>query len=186
VKITVSQCGGRAPVIASISAAPPTGQTAFGVGSLVSLTAGVTDPDNLTTDQVCATGLNQTITYLWKMIGQPPASTASLNNPNAAAPSFVADINGDYTVRLVTTDSTGRSSIPFDQKITVSLCGANAPTITSISPVSEQLAVGKTIQMTAIVGDADNDTSCAAQGTPHQALAYACRCRSCPTAAGRP
>src|SRR5207244_4780649 len=75
--------------------------------------------------------------------------------------------------RLVTTDSTGRSSAPFDQKITVSACGSNAPTVTSISPVSEQLAVGKTIQMTAIVDDADNDLACAAQGTPAQTLNYA-------------
>src|SRR5260221_7192752 len=165
VKVPVSLCGGRAPVfgaagVSAQDAAHPTITDNFAVGATVVLASDVKDPDTLTTDQVCAASQSQALTYSWKLIGQPAASAASLNNTTASSPSFVADVPGTYSLRLVVTDSTNRSSVPFDQTFTVSQCGSNAPTITSVAPISSQFAVGKTIQMTATPDDADNTSSC--------------------------
>lgn len=176
-RILVSKCGGRAPVfgtggVTARDAARPATTNNFAVGATVVLASDVSDPDNATIDQVCTASQNQALTYSWKLIGQPAASAASLNNTTASSPSFVADVAGSYTIRLVATDSTNRSSVPFDQTLTVSPCGANAPTVTAVAPVTEQLAVGKTIQMTATPDDADNSTACQAVLGAPQTFSY--------------
>ena len=167
VKVTVSACGGRAPVfgtaaITAKDAARSTVTDNFAVGATIVLASDVSDPDNSTTDHVCTTALTQAVSYQWKLIGQPAASTATLNNATAASPSFVADVPGSYTLRLVATDSTGRASTPFDQSFTVSPCGSAAPTAGTITPVSEIKAVGTTVQLTAFPDTADNSTACQA------------------------
>ena len=177
VVVTVSKCGGRAPVFGSNAvvakdAARPTITNNFAVGATIVLSSDVSDPDNSTTDGVCSTAQNQAVSYSWKLIGQPAASAATLNNSTASSPSFVADVAGTYTVRLVATDSTGRSSVPFDQTFTVSTCGSNAPTITSVAPISEQAAVGKTVQLNAVTDDADNSATCQAVLGSLQTFSY--------------
>ena len=176
-KVMVSDCGGRAPVfgtsgVTARDAARPTTTGNFAVGATVVLASDVSDPDNSSTDGVCTASQNQALTYSWKLIGQPAASAAALNNATASSPSFVADVAGSYTVRLVATDSTNRSSVPFDQTFTVSTCGSNAPTVASVAPVTEQLAVGMTIQMTATPDDADNSTACQAVLGALQTFSY--------------
>jgi len=43
------------------------------------------------------------LTYLWSL-QRPTASTATLDDPTAATPTFVADVAGDYVARLVVND----------------------------------------------------------------------------------
>lgn len=181
--ITVSKCGGRAPVFganaitaASKDASNNTITGGFPVGATITLASDVSDPDNSTTDSVCSASQNQAISYLWKLVGQPAASTAALNNPTASSPSFVADVDGTYTVRLVATDSTNRSTPPQDATFTVSKCGENSPVVTQMGPAadSEQPAVGLVVHLSATFTDADRDTTaCAAVVSPPQTFAYA-------------
>ncbi|MCA1826664.1 MAG: hypothetical protein LC689_06955, partial [Myxococcales bacterium] len=175
-KVTVSKCGGRAPVFGSNAiiakdAGRSTVTNNFAVGATVVLSSDVSDPDNSTTDQVCQAAQNQAVSYQWKLVGIPAGSAATLNNSTASSPSFVADVSGTYLVRLIATDSTNRASAPFDQTFTVGTCGANAPTI-SASPVTEQLAVGTTIQMSAVADDADNGAGCQAVLGAPQTFSY--------------
>src|ERR1041384_5025274 len=139
--ITVSKCGGRAPVFGNSAVTAKDAQNNsitnnFAVGATITLASDVSDPDNSTTDSVCTASQNQAVSYLWKLVGQPAASSATLNNPTASSPSFVADVAGTYTVRLVATDSTNRATPPQDQTFTVSSCGANAPTVANVAPVT--------------------------------------------------
>ena len=46
----------------------------------------------------------QTLTYLWVLVSAPAGSTAFLSNPNVVAPTFVADVEGDYEVELTVND----------------------------------------------------------------------------------
>jgi hypothetical protein len=45
-----------------------------------------------------------TLTYLWNIVSKPAGSSATLSNPASPTPTFVADINGDYTVNLTVSD----------------------------------------------------------------------------------
>ncbi|RLC34233.1 hypothetical protein DRH14_03420 [Candidatus Shapirobacteria bacterium] len=44
------------------------------------------------------------LTYLWSFVTRPADSTAILSEPNAATPSFIADVSGTYVVGLVVND----------------------------------------------------------------------------------
>lgn len=44
------------------------------------------------------------ITYAWDILSAPPGSAATLEGADAATPSFVADVHGDYLLQLVVSD----------------------------------------------------------------------------------
>lgn len=50
------------------------------------------------------------IHYQWELLSTPVGSTASLQNANTAVPTLVADIPGDYLVRVEVSDATGYST----------------------------------------------------------------------------
>lgn len=52
------------------------------------------------------------ITYLWSMSVKPEGSTAVLDDPTSATPTFLADKYGMYEITLVVTDSFGAQSEP--------------------------------------------------------------------------
>ena len=45
-----------------------------------------------------------TLTYRWSLLARPLGSNSTLDDPNASAPSFVADVAGDYVAQLVVSD----------------------------------------------------------------------------------
>ena len=51
-----------------------------------------------------------TLTYLWTMTSKPSGSEAVLNSTTSVAPSFFADVAGQYSVSLVVNDGTAASS----------------------------------------------------------------------------
>jgi hypothetical protein len=56
------------------------------------------------------------IDYAWSLISRPTGSTAFLDDPASATPTFMADVHGDYTLGLTVTDRFGVSS---DQDLVV-------------------------------------------------------------------
>ena len=159
-RITASKCGERAPINGALVAAP-VGGTVIGVGTLVQVSAPLlVQPDNSTVDGICGASQNKTLTYSWRMISQPASSTAALNNATADKPSFTPDVDGDYALRLVTTDSTNRASAPTDLTVTASKCGSNVPVVSLISPGTERPGVGTSIQLSSTVTDADTSAAC--------------------------
>ena len=154
VTITASKCGDSAPIAGGLQQTP----ASPGVGSIVTLSApSAADPDNTVPGACGTTPLSQKLSYSWKLIAQPASSTATLNNPNAIQPSFTPDVDGDYSFRLVITDSTSRASDPEDLKVTVSKCGEAAPVINSITSNAERPGVGANIQLSASVTNPDAD-----------------------------
>lgn len=92
---------------------------AVGVGQTVTLNgSGSTDPEG------------SPLTYAWSFVSKPAGSAATLSDPAAVQPTFVADVVGDYVVGLVVSDGTLSSTNP-----------ANA-TITAQSPVGGGLPGG--------------------------------------------
>ena len=59
------------------------------------------------------------LTYSWAFVSLPAGSSVVLNDPNIVNPSFVADVVGQYVVRLVVTDSAGLNSDPSDPSATL-------------------------------------------------------------------
>jgi hypothetical protein len=68
------------------------------------------------------------ITYLWTL-SRPAGSSAELDDPSSATPSFTADVNGDYTATLVVRDGELNSDdtvlVTFDNVAPVANAGNN-------------------------------------------------------------
>jgi len=75
------------------------------------------------------------LSYSWSFVSIPAGSAANLSDPAAVMPLFVADVAGDYNVRLVVNDGTVDS--PPDDVIVVTAPG-NTPPVADAGP--DQLA----------------------------------------------
>ena len=49
---------------------------------------------------------NEPLTYHWSLLSKPAGSAAQLDDPSLVAPSFTADLSGDYVAQLVVNDGT--------------------------------------------------------------------------------
>jgi hypothetical protein len=81
------------------------------------------------------------ITYSWTIITVPAGSSAVLSDPTSATPTFVADVNGDYTIELTVSD-------PWTSSASDSLLVS----FTNIAPVADagvnqSVAVGDTVDL---------------------------------------
>ena len=150
-EIAVGNCGSNPPVVDAVAAAPVSPAT----GQTVQLTATVSDPDSA---PPCS--IDAPIAYAWSIVAAPAGSEATLNLPNAANPSFMADRPGDYVVELVVTDGAGEVSEAGVLTITVSDCADNPPVIESVVPSIATPAVGQVVQLAATVSDADAAAPC--------------------------
>ncbi|MGI5860550.1 MAG: PKD domain-containing protein [Myxococcales bacterium] len=174
VSVTASGCSANAPV-AAVAADPASAH----VGKAIRLVPAVSDSDN---EPVCSLPMPQSFSYAWALLSAPAGSTAQLSDNRAREPSFVADFPGDYTARLIVTDSAGLSSRPADVTVSVHGCGANAPVILSADAHPMVSAVGQTVELRAAFQDADDGAECqSALGTPFSNT-FAWRVLSAPAA----
>ena len=58
-----------------------------------------------------------TLSYLWRLFSAPEGSSATLINTSSVIAKLTTDLQGDYIVELVVTDSYGLSSTPANVKI---------------------------------------------------------------------
>jgi N-acetylneuraminic acid mutarotase len=68
--------------------------------------------------------------YAWDLVSRPAGSTASLTGAATATPTFVADVPGDYEVRLTVTDGDGLAGAPD----TVLISSLNAAPVAQAGP----------------------------------------------------
>jgi PKD repeat protein len=108
------------------------------IGEVVAFSATVSDSD---LEEGC--DLDTRLDYHWSMVRLPASSQATLNRPDARTPSLVADVAGEYTVRLVVSDAQGHQSEPVEVTFVVESCGGQAPqgevSFTPLNPQSGAL-----------------------------------------------
>jgi hypothetical protein len=146
VKIVASSCQRNPPVIRSITPSDAHPH----IGAVVQFANDTIDADNA---PACGS-LGQTFTYAWTVTALPTGSKASLNGAATANPSLALDRQGDYTVRLVVTDSTGIESAPLTSTVTAAGCGDATPTVVStVTPSSAR--PGQAVALKATADSAD-------------------------------
>ncbi len=82
------------------------------------------------------------ITYSWTMTSKPSGSAAALAGANSSAPTFVADVYGDYTIELVVTDTNGASSAP--DSVTVTFGNLKPVAVAEVAAGSDAILIGAT------------------------------------------
>ncbi len=162
IAVEVSACGGAAPVIEAITAAPEAPR----VGQAGAASARISDADNA---EGC--DLDQRATLLWALVARPQGSQASLDDPRRSSPRFAADVPGQFVLQAVATDDTGLRSAPLEVVITAAGCGGAAPTVDAVEANPDQPLVGQRVTLRAQASDADAGEGCALD----QAIALAWR-----------
>jgi hypothetical protein len=102
---------------------------------------------------------NRPLAFQWTFVSRPLGSDASLVDATTVAPSFHADLPGQYVINLVVSNSV-LASPPKTITVTASSCGANPPVIKSITTNRERTVIGNTAQFTADVADQDMTPAC--------------------------
>ena len=77
---------------------------------------------------------NDKITYLWSIKSQPVGSKATLSDPKADKPTFVAKVEGRYVIELVVEDEFGLKSEPDSLTVQAMQGHDKIPVVSSISP----------------------------------------------------
>lgn len=103
------------------------------IGSLVTLDgSGSTDPDG-----------DYPLTYSWTITSAPNGSTATLSDPTAVSPSFVADMMGDYIIELTVADGLGLSSTADSVLVST----YNTPPVADAGPDQAVIVLNATVQL---------------------------------------
>jgi hypothetical protein len=112
-------------------------------GSLVTLDAsGSSDADG------------DLLTYAWSFTSKPSGSTASLSNPAAVKPTFTADFDGEYILRLIVNDGLANSE---PDSVTITAATLNSAPVADAGP-DQNVATGSLVTLDASgSSDADGD-----------------------------
>ncbi|MFO1428574.1 MAG: PKD domain-containing protein [Candidatus Competibacteraceae bacterium] len=81
------------------------------------------------------------LTYQWSLTQRPAGSAATLSDPSAVQPTFMADTLGTYVAQLIVNDGTVNSN-----PATVTISTANTPPVAEAGP-AQTVGVGATVQL---------------------------------------
>ena len=106
---------------------------------------------------------NRLLTFGWSFVSRPLASETTLVDAGSAKASFLADMPGEYMLK-VTVSNTVRVN-EATVKVTATTCGASSPVVNAIHSTKTSMNIGDTTQLTADVADADNAAPCSQNQT---------------------
>ncbi|MBW2256453.1 MAG: PKD domain-containing protein, partial [Deltaproteobacteria bacterium] len=86
---------------------------------------------------------DDTLTYSWSFVARPTGSNAAFDDATAAAPTFTADLDGDYRIHLVVSDAELDS--PPDEVVVNAAADNLAPV--ADAGVDQSVAVGLTVDL---------------------------------------
>ena len=109
------------------------------------------------------------LAYDWSFLQRPAGSLAELIDSHSATPSFRADLQGEYAIQLIVSNSV-LASEPAKVIVNVSTCGHWAPVVHSISASPATAYIGTVAQLSPAVDDDDNKPICGSLG---QTFSYA-------------
>jgi hypothetical protein len=94
------------------------------------------------------------LTYSWSLISVPAGSSAVLSDPTAAAPTFTADLDGDYVVQLIVNDGSVNSN---PDSVTITAATVNSAPVANAGP-NQNVATGSLVSLDGSgSSDADSD-----------------------------
>ena len=94
------------------------------------------------------------ITYAWTVVSSPDGSTASLSDATIVNPTFVADLDGQYTLELVVADSELQSVV---DSVTITAETANSVPVANAGP-DQNVATNSIVSLNGSASsDADNE-----------------------------
>jgi K319L-like, PKD domain len=120
------------------------------VGAVVQLDGtGSSDPDAVATSMGPSGASNAALGYLWSFDSRPNGSTATLSSATSATPTFTADMEGTFVIRLVVNDGTASSAPDL---VTITATEAQTPLyLRYVSPddfLSNQAATSGAVKYT--------------------------------------
>ncbi len=95
------------------------------------------------------------LTYQWSFLSVPPGSNAQFADPTSVVTTFVADVVGEYRVRLIVNDGHVDSE-PCDIVIVTEHNGSNTPPVADAGP-DQTVQVGALVQLNGTGTDVDGD-----------------------------
>ena len=75
--------------------------------------------------------LGATLTYLWSLDSLPSGSSSTLNSTTASVVTFVPDVDGQYTVKLIVNDGTTSSTATYSVNTLKLLSGTSNIVVTN-------------------------------------------------------
>ena len=92
--------------------------------------------------------------FHWAFVSKPASSTAALTDASLSAPSFIADLPGDYVLSLTVNDGQGDS---LTDNVTVTATKANSPPV-AFAGEDQAVQTGDTVKLNGSASqDPDND-----------------------------
>ena len=95
-----------------------------------------------------------TLTFAWTLLASPPGSAAVLADPGLVAPTFFADLPGQYVVQLIVNDGTVDSQADTVMTVTPP---TNTPPVASAGPDLADIVASTVLLDGSASSDADND-----------------------------
>ncbi|HTQ03783.1 MAG TPA: hypothetical protein VMI54_07990 [Polyangiaceae bacterium] len=135
------------PDTTEVACHPVTAPIAARIGAPVLVTAACSNDSN-----------HDALEYTWSLAKTPAGATPTLENTDAAVPTFVPNDGGTYDLELVVSNGTVQSA-PAHATVEVDACGGHAPSVVASSSDADTY-LGESVTLSADVTDADTLPDC--------------------------
>ena len=98
------------------------------------------------------------LTYVWRVILEPPGSTAILNSTTVAAPTFRADVVGTYVIQLVVSDGFSSSTTDLVTITATAAADTIPPAAADLTRITVGYVINGQVTVTGLLGAVEGST----------------------------